>query len=497
HGRTQAAYLHPLLQPILAETYGIAVYQEQVMQIARDVAGFSLAQADELRKVMGKKQVEKVPVYRKKFIEGAQRNGIDEKLADDIFRFVEPFAGYGFPKGHAAAYGWIAYQTAFLKANFPLEYFAALMTSVKNNTDKLVEYIDEAKKMGLRVLPPDVNHSLVDFAVVKKEIRFGLSAVKGVGEGAVRSILQGRASDGPFVDLFDFAKRVDVRAVNRRVFEALIKCGALDGLPGNRAAQLDALDVALELSAQASRDSLFGQASLFGDSHAGESGLLPRLRPVSAPSTLQALTWEKETLGVFISGHPLADVAEALVRSGAFPIKQLKDRADDELVTVAGMLTSVRRTITKTQQQMLIATIEDMTGSIEVIVFAKSYPELQALFIADRIVTIKGRLRIRERRGTVPGSEAPLEHSVHVNEVQPFVRPIAERDALGWHVSATSREQIDRLAHLLDEWPGTVPIALHIGNSSQRMPRDIAGSMFIRSELQKIFGSDNVREGSP
>jgi len=497
HGRTQAVYLHPLLVPILADTYGIAVYQEQVMQIARDVAGFSLAQADELRKVMGKKLVDQVPMYRKKFIEGARRNGIDEKLADDIFRFVEPFAGYGFNKSHAAAYGWIAYQTAFLKANFPLAYFAALMTSVKNNTDKLVEYIDEAKKMGLRVLPPDINQSLVDFAVVESEIRFGLSAVKGVGESAVRSILEARAGGGPFIDLFDFAKRIDLKAVNRRVFEALIKCGALDALPGNRAALLDGLDVALELSAQASRDSLFGQASLFGESHAGGTGLIPQLRDISPPTTLQTLAWEKETLGVFISGHPLADVAEALVRGGAVRMKHLKERADDDLVTVAGVLTSVRRTLTKAQQQMLIATLEDTTGSVEVIVFAKAYPELQALFVQDRIVTIKGRLRIRERRGTVPGVDAPMEYAVHVNEVAPFVRPLEGREPPGWHVRASSREQIDNLAHLLGEWPGTLPVVLHIGSSSQRMARDIAWSTFVRSELQRIFGAENVHEGPP
>ncbi|MDQ6826391.1 MAG: DNA polymerase III subunit alpha [Candidatus Eremiobacteraeota bacterium] len=497
YGRTKAVYLHPLLEPILADTYGIAVYQEQVMQIARDVAGFTLAQADELRKVMGKKQVEKVPLYRKKFIDGAKQNGIEEKLANDIFRFVEPFAGYGFPKGHAAAYGWIAYQTAFLKANFPLAYFAALMTSVKSNTDKLVEYIDEAKKMGLRVLPPDVNQSLVDFTVVDSDIRFGLSAVKGVGENAVRSILEVRETGGAFIDLFDLAKRVDAKAVNRRVLEALIKCGAFDELPGNRAALLDAMDIALELGARASRDSLFGQASLFGETHAGEVGLIPRLRPVSPPTTLQTLTWEKETLGVFISGHPLADVAEALVRAGAMPVKRLKECSDDQPVTVAGMLTSVRRTLTKAQQQMLVATLEDTTGSIEVIVFAKAYPDLQALFTQDQIVSIKGRLRVRERRGTMPGDEAPMEFVVHVNEARSFVRPLEEKEPPGWHVCASARAQIDGLAHLLDEWPGTVPVVLHVANSSQRMPRDIAASVYVRSELQRIFGSENVREGPP
>ncbi|HEU5480224.1 MAG TPA: DNA polymerase III subunit alpha, partial [Candidatus Tumulicola sp.] len=239
HGRRKPKYLHPKLEPILAETYGIACYQEQVMQIARDVAGFSMSEADELRKVMGKKQKEKIPVYREKFVRGAvETSGIGEQLAEDIFKFVEPFAGYGFNKSHAAAYGWIAYQTAYLKANHPLQYLTALMTSIKDKTEKLVEYIDEAKKLGIVVLPPDVNESLVDFAVVGDRVRFGLAAVKGVGEGAVRSIIEARERGGRFADLFDLTKRVDFKQVNRRVFEALIKCGALDGLPGNRAQNL-------------------------------------------------------------------------------------------------------------------------------------------------------------------------------------------------------------------------------------------------------------------
>ena len=192
HGRKMPTYIHPKLEPILAETYGIAVYQDTVMKIARDLAGFSMGQADELRKVVGKKLKDQIPVYRKKFLDGCAANGIANDVAEKIFAFIEPFAGYGFNKAHAAAYGWIAYQTAYLKANYPLQYFAALMSSVRNNTDKLVEYIDEAKKMGIPVLPPDVNASLVEFAVVGEEIRFGLAAIKGVGENAVRSILDSR-----------------------------------------------------------------------------------------------------------------------------------------------------------------------------------------------------------------------------------------------------------------------------------------------------------------
>src|ERR1700722_2188903 len=248
HGRTKVKYLHPKLESILDETFGVAVYQEQVMQIARDISGFTMGEADELRKVMGKKQKEKIPIYREKFITGAmQTSGIEPKLAELIFAFIEPFAGYGFNKSHAAAYAMIAYQTAYLKANHPLQYLSALMTSVKDKTDKLVEYIDEAKKVGITVLPPDINESLVDFAVVGDRIRFGLAAIKGVGEGAVRSIIESRERDGKFTDIFDLAKRVDSKQVNRRVFEALTKCGALDELPGHRAQKLAALDVALDL----------------------------------------------------------------------------------------------------------------------------------------------------------------------------------------------------------------------------------------------------------
>src|SRR6202011_3084934 len=261
----------------------------------RDCAGFSMGQADELRKVMGKKLKDKIPYYKEKFIAGCGGNGIDAKLAEQIFDFVEPFAGYGFNKAHAAAYGWIAYQTAYLKANYPLQYFAALMSSVRDKTDKLVEYIDEAKKMGIKVLPPDINASLVDFAVVGDSIRFGLAAVKGVGENAVRAILESRDAGGPFADLFDMVQRVDLKAVNRKVYEALIKCGALDPLPGNRAQLLDALDGALEGAAREARDREMGQGSLFGMIEEPHPSLKPSLRPMPAPTTMEQLGWEKET----------------------------------------------------------------------------------------------------------------------------------------------------------------------------------------------------------
>jgi DNA polymerase III subunit alpha len=495
HGRTKATYLHPKLEPILSETYALPVYQEQAMQIARVIAGFSLGEADELRKVMGKKLKDQVPIYREKFLDGAVANGFDKALAQKIFEFVEPFAGYGFNKAHAAAYGWIAYQTAFLKANHPLAYFAALMTSVKDKTDKLVEYIDEARNLNVSVLAPDVNESLVDFAVVGDQIRFGLAAIKGIGEGAVQSILETRQRDGKFIDLFDLAKRVDLRAVNRRVLEALVKSGALDALPGNRAEQLDALDAALDYGARLSRDRELGVVSLFGAMEQ-DTVLVPQLRTLPPPSSPEKLAWEKETLGIFISGHPLADVADILARSGATAVRDLREIEDDTAVSVAGMLTSVRRTLTKTQAQMLIAQLEDMSGSIEVIVFPKQYADLQAGFQTDAVVVVKGRLRRRERRGAI-GEDVPMDVAIHVNEVSPIERRPEPKLIPGWHVNVGRREQIDALAELMNESPGAVPIVLHVGPDSKRLPKGIAATMYIKDALERIFGAVNVREGLP
>ena len=498
HGREKVTYVHPDLEPILRETYGIAIYQESVMQIAREIAGFSMAEADELRKVMGKKLKDQVPIYREKFLAGAELRGVERKVADEIFSFVEPFAGYGFNKAHAVAYGWIAYQTAYLKANYPLQYFSALMTSVKDKTDKLVEYIDEARKLGIEVLPPDLNASLVDFTAAgdgRNQIRFGLAAIKGVGEAAVTAILEARDADGPFTDIFDLAKRVDPKHANRRVFEALVKSGAMDELPGNRVQLLDALDAAVDLAAANARERELGQVSLFGES-ADAKTIAPRLANLPAPSTLEMLGWERETLGVFLSGHPLSDVAEALARSGAIPIREARVRTEDETVTIAGLLTHVRRTFTRAGAQMLVATIEDMSGSVECIVFPKFYDELQAAFVQDRIVVLEGRMRVRERPGT---HDAVAEASLQVVSATPFERRAVPASQLppGWHLTVGRREQIDALAALCEEFPGPVPLVLHVGAESRAMQRGITPGTSVRHELERIFGSVNVREGPP
>ncbi len=500
HGRSAPQYLHPKLEPILAETYGTAVYQEQAMQMAREIAGFTLSEADELRKVISKKQKEKIPLYQEKFVSGAvATSNIDRALAEQIFHFVEPFAGYGFNKSHAAAYAWIALQTAYLKANHSLQYLAALMTSVKDKTDKLVEYIDEAKKMEIDVLPPDVNESLVDFGVVGSAIRFGLAAVKGVGEAAVRAIIDARVRDGCFVDLFDLASRVDAKHVNRRVLEALIKCGALDALPGNRAQNLAALDTALELAARTTRDAELGQVSLFNSTAGAESPTLaPKLPRVSAPTTREMLAWERETLGIFVSGHPLAEIVPLLRRLGAMALKELSGLPEDSPVTIAGTVTAVRRNLTKSGQQILIAQLADTTGFCDVILFSKAYAQVAHLFEPDAILIVKGRLRLRERPGATPGDEPHVELSVAAYEVANFVPPPAApvvADARGWHVDVTHRDQIDRLARLIDEWPGEIPVVMHVRGRSQRVARAIGGDARVRGELERIFAPNGVREG--
>jgi DNA polymerase III alpha subunit len=319
-----------------------------------------------------------------------------------------------------------------------------------------------------------------------------------VGEGAVRCIIETRSQDGRFTDLFDLAKRVDAKQVNRRVYEALIKCGALDGLSGNRAQKLAALDTALELAARTMRDAELGQVSLFAQT-AQAPALAPKLPGVPAPTTREMLAWERETLGIFVSGHPLAEIAPLLKRAGAMPIKDLSKVPDDAAVTIAGTVTAVRRTLTKSGQQILIAQVEDTSGICDVVLFSKAYAQLQQHFENDAIVIVKGRVRLRERPGASPGDEPRIELSVAANDVLRFVPPairVHAAGAHGWHVEVTHRDQIDRLARLIDEWPGEVPVVMHVQGRSQRVARAIANDARVRGELERIFAPQGVREGT-
>ncbi len=370
HGKEKVAYPHPLLEPVLRDTYGVIVYQEQVMQISQILGGYSLGRADLLRRAMGKKKAEVMQQERAGFLDGCRQNGVEPKTAGEIFDLMEKFAEYGFNKSHSAAYGLITIQTAWLKAHYPVEFMAALLTSEKDNTDKVVAHIAEARASGHEVLPPDVNFSDLAFSVIEGRIRFGLGAIKGVGESAIEAISEARGAK-PFRNIFDFCERVDSRRVNRKVVEALVKAGAFDFEKRPRRQLFETIDKAIDRGALSQRDRAVGQRSLFGG-ESGTDGSPPAMSNDYAPaeewSEKQRLAFEKEAIGFYVSGHPLHQYEKEL-RRYARPAASVHRARRDERVTVAGIVAAMRERPTKTGKRMAWVTLEDLSGSIEVVCF--------------------------------------------------------------------------------------------------------------------------------
>ena len=403
HGRAAVAYPDPALEPILKPTYGVILYQEQVMQIAQVLAGYSLGGADLLRRAMGKKKPEEMAKQREVFLAGAVANGVDEASASHIFDLMEKFAGYGFNKSHSAAYALLSYQTAYLKAHYPAEFMAAVLSADMDNTDKVVTLIDECRRMRLTVMPPDVNVSAYDFrAVDAGTLRYGLGAIKGVGHSAIESILAERATGGQFSDLTALCSRVDLRKVNRRVLEAMIRAGALDSLGDSRAGLLARLDATLKLAEQHVRADLLGQADFFGLQRPAAE-VIARQAPegVKWPEH-ERLRAEKETLGLYLTGHPiiayeselkqftsgrLADLAEA-IGSDANPEQAFAQGRSNRLVVVAGLIVTLRRQAGK----RAFVTLDDRSGRIEVPVFEREYQQYKTLLVKDRLLVVEGVL---------------------------------------------------------------------------------------------------------
>ena len=393
NGLTQVKYLTPELEELTADTLGVIVYQDQVLQIANRLAGYSLGEADLLRRAMGKKKPKEMAQQRERFVSGAVERNIDRQKAEEVFKLMAEFAGYGFAKSHSTAYALITFQTAYLKANYEREYLAALMTTEAGNHDKLGRYIRYARQREIELLPPDVNESARDFTVVSGGIRFGLAGVKNVGEGAIDSILEGRGgTGGRFNSLFDFADRIDGRRVNRRVVESLIKCGAFDSLHDNRAAVWAGLDSALEAGAAVQRDREIGQESLFGGAAGGE------LRGPELPETpewaeRQRLDLEKQLLGFYVSGHPLALAAERLGRFAEVTSNDTEG-SDGREVRVGGILTSLRETRTRRGALMAFGTLEDLHGSFDLVIFSEPFAQFGSL--------IKGAIEGDGETGPIP-----------------------------------------------------------------------------------------------
>jgi len=393
HGITPIIYPHPLLKPILEDTYGVILYQEQVMRIASELAGFTLGQADLLRRAMGKKKPEIIAAQKENFIKGALAKGVNKEKGEEIFELIAHFAGYGFNKSHSAAYALIAYRTAYLKANYPVEFMAALLTSIMDNSDKVGSYIEECKKMGIQVLPPDINESGLNFTAVGDNIRFGLGAVKNVGHNAVEHIIALR-EDGPFKNLIDFCERVDLHLVNRRMIESLIKSGAFDCTEANRLQLLNALDECMERGQKRREDQRSGQLSLFDMTKSMEPDFV--LPFVSPPSKKELLDMEKETLGFYVSGHPITPYKKSLTFLADCFLKDLKEVNDGEILTVGGIATSVRVTLTKKGEAMAYLVLEDDTARGEIIVFPKIYSEKSFLLKEEEMLLVKVRVQKEE-----------------------------------------------------------------------------------------------------
>ncbi len=404
HGRKEVVYDLPEMKEILEETYGVMVYQEQVTRLANRLAGYTLGEADMLRRAMGKKKVEEMAKQRARFVEGAKAKGHPARKAEKIFDLMEKFAGYGFPKAHSAAYAFLAFVTAYLKTHYPIEFMSALLTSESGNTAKVVRYISECREMGIAVLPPDVNSSEFTFTPTGEAIRFGLGAIKNVGSNAVESIVKARTESGAFVSLHDFCERVDLTAVNRRMIESFIKAGALDSLGGLRAQLNAVIDGAMENGARAWKDRASGQSGLFADLMASEPAAAQPLPKVPDWTPQEKLAGEKEMLGFYITGHPLDQHMDKARELATHQTSELEGLSKNTEVALCGILTGVLRKRTKDGKVWAVMQIEDLEGSVEAMVFSTQYERLLPAFAEDKAVLVRGLV--------LPEENAPPKISV-------------------------------------------------------------------------------------
>ena len=392
-------YVDERLRPITDSTYGVILYQEQSMRIAKEIAGFSGPEADDLRKAIGKKQRERMAALKDRFIEGARATGTGERVIEELWATNEAASDYSFNKSHAACYGMISYRTAWLKANYPAEYMAALISSVMSTKDKVPFFVAQCEDMGIEVLPPDVNESGHDFKVVEGNIRFGLDAVKGLGYQAVGAIINAREEEGPFTSVWDFCRRVDCQAVNKKASESLVKCGAFDSLQGTRTGMMEALPRAQAAGVQAQQDAQSGQGSFFDLDSGGNEDAAAHHDPPIMPlpdDRKQLNEWEKETLGLFLSSHPLKEVRPALRAKVDCSLADLAGKKDGEWVTVGGMIAECKRIRTRKGDPMMFATLDDLEGQVELLVFNSAYAANAEKVDVDKIVIVRGRVDKKE-----------------------------------------------------------------------------------------------------
>lgn len=499
HKKVPIRYDHPKLESILKETYGIIVYQEQVMRIASDLAGFSLSQADNLRRAMSKKTPEVMEEAREHFIKGAMKNGVEKKTTEKVFNLIEYFSGYGFNKSHSTAYAMISYRTAYLKANFPVEFMTALLTSEKDNMDKIVAYIDEAERMGINILPPDVEESYAKFTVIDASaqngiIRFGLSAVKNVGQGAIESVVEARKKTAGFKTLFDFFKHIDTRLSNKKVIESLIKCGAFDRFGYKRSALFSVVDKLLNTASNFNKDRQGGQLSFFDKAEADtfKSSLFVDIPDIPEWPENQLLTFEKEMLGFYVTKHPLTRYKGFLAKLSTCSTKKLSGRKDGEEISIGGILSKVKTTVTKrTGEKMAITTLEDLDGTVEVLFFPSSYQKTAGYVKKDSFIYIKGRLSLREENPKIIANDA--------SDLEEAFGKFSKSVTVVMHNSSAQKENFEQLKKILGQHQGDVPVYITFatknnGNVQMRIGKElyVKPSFELVNEVEGLFGEGSM-----
>lgn len=488
-GLKQIRYEHPLLEPILKETHGVIVYQEQVLKIASDLAGYSLGKADILRKAMGKKKAELMTQQREEFKKGAKAKGIKPEVADQIFDLMATFAGYGFNKAHSAGYAYLAYQTAYLKAHYPLQFLASTMTSETGNTDRIVILMDECKRMGVDVLPPDINFSMGKFKVVGDKMRFGLEAVKNVGHGAIEAIVEARERVGKFKNLFQYCSEVDLSALNRRVIESLIQAGAFDSVSKHRSQLMASLDVTMNYGQTIQEDKKSGQTSLFDMGGETKTMPIPQITEVPEWTISEILSKEKEMLGFYVSGHPLTKYEEELNIFVTRNTQSLEEAKDGEEVYIGGVITHVKTSIDRKKKQMAFVTLEDFVGTVEVVIFSDCYEKNRRIIRSDSMVLVKGRASTKEGEKPKVVASDIMSLSKAYQEMKPSLHILL-------FSSGTGEDIVSSLKEMVSAHPGKSPVILHVKSDDQELKMKLKNTVEVShgllDSLKGLIGEKNV-----
>jgi DNA polymerase III subunit alpha len=501
HGTKKIDYPHPKMENALQNTYGVLVYQEQVMQISKEVAGFSGGDADMLRKAIGKKNAQMMAQMKDKMIDGALRtSGIDKKFMEKFWKQLEDFAAYCFNKSHAACYGLIAYQTAYLKAHYPSAFMAAIMTSDYDDTDRLSIEISECQRMGIDVLPPDINESFLEFAIVKEnkeKIRFGMLAIKNVGSNAVDEIIRLRSQDGPFKSLQDFFSKINPRIINRKNVESLIKSGAFDKF-GDREEILFNLDNLMAFAVRSRKELENGQIDLFGDQINSSTSTLRFDKITTPPNPSQKLVWERELLGIYITQHPLDEYKYSL-KDKTIPINELTDDSADKNITIGGMISDVRMINTRNGSKMAFVILEDLTGSIELVLFPKILKDTQSFWTKDRVINVSGTVSSRngelkfavESAGDMSkDSKEEIENSIN--------RDAGYSDSKSLYIKlqdSNNTNLLNELKRIIDNNTGDAEVVLVIGDDDKRqairLPMKANLDKNLNDQLSELVGQEN------